>query len=444
MKVLCVTTGSDGDLNPFLAIGRELASRGHQVGVIADARFHRRVIASRLGFFAHDSAADPLHFRDLSKMVEQNRQIRMAERLADGAIHRVATIETAFAAFRPDVVVRHAACFGTRWACERHNVPCAVAALAPGFSAADWATSRSPAVRRLQRGGASLAFRLLTTVLGHRVGKRLQQVQRRLGFPAEADVIHLELTAGILNLGMWPRIFRPLRPEDSSNTVICGFPWLEPHSTASAMSRELQEFLDESPGDNPIVFTLGSLTKFLTTEFAAWSIEACRRLRRRGVVLLGSPVQSRTGDPPGIKVLESAPLSMLLPRAAAVVHAGGSGWTARTLRAGRPALILPSSFQQQINALNARRLGVAAVVPWRRVNLKAMIQALDRVLGDSEMARCAAAIAPQIADEDGARSASDALEQAVGWSSSRANPSALARVERWRHGQRLEDPDATT
>jgi len=49
VKILIVTIGSAGDVNPFIAVGRALRARGHEVAMIVNPHFARH---AREGGFA--------------------------------------------------------------------------------------------------------------------------------------------------------------------------------------------------------------------------------------------------------------------------------------------------------------------------------------------------------------------------------------------------------
>ena len=108
-----------------------------------------------------------------------------------------------------------------------------------------------------------------------------------------------------------------------------------------------------------------------------------------------------------IAVAPYAPFSELFPRAAAVVHQGGIGTTAQTLRAGRPMVIVPFSHDQPDNAARMVRLGVGAVIARRKYSAATAAAALRRVIEDPAYGQRAAQAAAQIQREDGAATAAD-------------------------------------
>src|SRR5688572_30072808 len=50
MKIFITCLGTAGDLNPFISVGAELSTRGHQVTVLSDAGKESVIRAAGLGF----------------------------------------------------------------------------------------------------------------------------------------------------------------------------------------------------------------------------------------------------------------------------------------------------------------------------------------------------------------------------------------------------------
>jgi UDP:flavonoid glycosyltransferase YjiC (YdhE family) len=134
-------------------------------------------------------------------------------------------------------------------------------------------------------------------------------------------------------------------------------------------------------------------------------------LNRRAILLIGDARNLPKEElPKGIAAFDYAPYSMILPRAAAIVHQGGVGTTAQALRAGVPTLIVPFSHDQPDNAARVARLGVGRTLRRKHYTAARAAKELDRLLTDGRYARRAAEIGRQIRSEDGARNAAKAIE----------------------------------
>ena len=138
-----------------------------------------------------------------------------------------------------------------------------------------------------------------------------------------------------------------------------GYVFYDQDEAQSGLPAELEAFLQA--GEAPIVFTLGSSAVHDPRGFFEQSAEAARMLNRRAVFLIGQnpPPSAMSSDSIAVPY---APFSELFPRAAVVVHQGGSGTTAQALRAGHPTLIMPCGFDQPDNAARVKRIGAGLTV----------------------------------------------------------------------------------
>jgi UDP:flavonoid glycosyltransferase YjiC (YdhE family) len=202
------------------------------------------------------------------------------------------------------------------------------------------------------------------------------------------------------------------QPDWPPKTVITGFPFYDKLAPGEGLSTELRDFLDAGPP--PVVFTLGSSAVFEAGDFFAESAGAVRRLGCRAVLLTGDdPRNQPTRELPGVIAAPYAPYSEFFPRTAAVVHSGGVGTTAQTLRAGVPMCVAPWSNDQPDNARRCVNLGVARVVPRRGYRASRVAAELERLLTEGSFREAAARAAALIAREDGVARACDGLESAV-------------------------------
>ena len=84
------------------------------------------------------------------------------------------------------------------------------------------------------------------------------------------------------------------------------------------------------------------------------------------------------------------PFGEVLPHAAAMVHHGGMGTLAQTLRAGIPHLVMPMVNDQMDNAARLADLGVAEILKPNAFRARTAADKLDRLLKSNEVqAKCA-------------------------------------------------------
>ncbi len=176
----------------------------------------------------------------------------------------------------------------------------------------------------------------------------------------------------------------------------------------SPLPQDLARFL--AAGSPPIVFTLGSSAVLDPGKFYQESVEAARLLKRRAVLLVGqNPPPAPL--PEGVVAFGYVRFSELFARAAAVVHQGGIGTTGQALRAGRPMLVMPYSFDQPDNGARIVRLGAGRTISRKHYSAKRVARELRKLLADPAYALAAAKISQRIQEERGTEVACNALER---------------------------------
>ena len=174
------------------------------------------------------------------------------------------------------------------------------------------------------------------------------------------------------------------------------------------MPESLKEFLDA--GDAPIVFTLGSAAVMDARNFFEESAKAARILKRRAVLLYGVFNEAPKIADENIAAFDYAPYSLLFPRSSCVVHQGGVGTTAQTLRAGVPHLIMPYSHDQPDNAARCVRLGVARTISRDKYKAESAAKELREILSRENYKNNAAEARRIVRAERGTETACDATE----------------------------------
>ncbi len=236
----------------------------------------------------------------------------------------------------------------------------------------------------------------------------VHRLRRELGLRPGRDPLFEEKFSAELILALFSPEIAPPQPDWPKNTVQPGYVFYDRDDARSGLPAALEEFLQA--GEAPIVFTLGSTAVHAPRTFFEQSAEAARILNRRAVFLTG-----QNPPPSGMSsksiVVPYVPFSELFPRAAAVVHQGGSGTTAQALRAGHPTLIMPCGFDQPDNAARVKRIGAGLTVTRENYNARTAAKTLRRLLTDPKYAENAQKIAGRLEREDGLGIACDAIER---------------------------------
>lgn len=421
-RIVLVTLGSLGDLHPYIAIGAELAARGHSCVLATHEYYRGRVTGAGLDFHAVrpdlSDFGDPrehMHLamdrRNGSRWVLEHLVLsRFAESCADLLV----------ACTGADLIVSHVITLAAPLVAEKLGIPRVHSVLQPltMFSCFDPPTLPQLPFGTFARRLGPGAWRVLHALMRAKSRPAFAPVRaqrRAMGLGARAPHPLLQMSSGADGtLALFSRVLSPPQPDWPERTTVTGFCVWDRDEHGGGADATLRAFLDE--GEAPLVFTLGSSAVFDAGTFYDVAARATRALGRRAVLLTGPDgINLRPGLSDGRQVLAVpyAPHSEVFPRAAAVVHCGGAGTTGQALAAGRPMLVMPYAHDQPDNAERCRRLGEAHVLPrehWREPRVTETLRAL---LADAGAARRAAEVACEVRAEGGARTAADALEAAL-------------------------------
>jgi UDP:flavonoid glycosyltransferase YjiC (YdhE family) len=417
--IVFATVGSQGDLFPLLAVGRELVARGHRVTVGAHAIHRDAVLDAGLEFVMASGIAEPEDKAAFAaKAFHPWRGPRFVVR--DLAAADVAASYHALKTFcmEADALVTTTLAFAGQILGETLPAAWFSAVLSPSvfLSPFDPPATGMDTLDRWLRASPRRS-RWLTRIverLTHPWTAPVRAFRRHLGLAPVAptgDPFHRGQHGRDGVLAMYSPLLGGLPPDAPAHTVLTGQARYLPFD--DVLDGALLRWLDG--GTPPIVFTLGSAAVHASEGFLRASVDAARQLGCRAVLLTGSPALRERlalkGD--DVFAAEYAPHGALFARASVVVHHGGVGTTQEAMRAGRPSLVVPHGFDQPDNAARVKRLGVGDVLPATRYRADRAAAKLARLLDDVPLRARADEVGRSMKQEQGARMAADVIEAAV-------------------------------
>jgi UDP:flavonoid glycosyltransferase YjiC (YdhE family) len=418
-RIVIATTGSYGDVNPYIGLSVALIQRGHEP-VIATSAFYREAIEREgIGFHPVGPEFDPKDPELLRRVMDPKRGTEFILRDLVFPHLREAYEGLSQAATGADALITHPITFAGPIVAQQQRKTWISTVLAPisFFSAYELPViAPFPWMQSAQKLGlwASRALVKLAKRVTVPWTKPWHSLRQELGMPPAPNPVFEGQHSPQLVLALFSRVLSTPQPDWPEQVQITGPIFYDGHPLRQEVWQELQQFLDEGPA--PVVFTLGSSAVNTAGTFFEESLQAVRQLGCRALMLVGSQgnVHSRASVPRTIKLMESAPHSLVFSRAAAIVHQGGIGTAQQALRAGCPELIVPFAHDQPDNADRIRRLGVAQVIYPARYRAHRVAQVLGRLLDDEACVRRAADIGQEIRQEQGARQACEQIEILLG------------------------------
>lgn len=446
MKILVLTLGTRGDVQPFVALAVAARDRGHAVVLAAPERFRALVAAHGLDLVRIDDG--PLALMDgvAGAAVSGGMRAKLTLARAMPASFGRVLEDCATIARGPgsdaDVVVHNGQVIGAPHVAELLGVPCVLALTVPvyvptrefpwpGASLPPWLPGWANRAGYVGMRGPAVVFaRVVDDWRGRDLGLprrrgRHDPLRRPDGGPV--PVLNAVSRHVVPPPGDWP-----------PSVTTTGY-WFLP-AARPGLPAGVEEFL--AAGEPPVLVGFGSMAGADPAATTRTVLDAVRAAGLRAIVATGwgglvaaqvVAAEVVAGEvPASVLVVDDVPHDVLLPRVAAVVHHGGAGTTAAAAAAGRPQVVCPFVADQPFWARRVHDLGVGpAPVPQRRMTAAALAAALRTATADPDVAARAAALGSRIREEDGTAAAVRALEALVAGSGATAGAPRTPSPPSW-------------
>lgn len=408
MKICLSTIGSDGDVQPYLALGKGLLARGHQVTLAAVDRYAARSAEVGIPFRRVGRTWDDRFMEErFGRVLEEKNPMRqltlVVETIKDELIAMIPDLREVVGAH--DLLVSHPIHIAAIAAAQTTGTPYVAGHLAN--------TTRSrninPLGSDLGRAGNAAMWRIVRWMARRATDGPLNEVVRAADLEPWRDIFFERSHSRLLNLLAVSPLVIPPDPLWPENQHATGYWFLD--EPAFAPEPDLAEFVAAEP---PVVITFGSMAGVDAKEQTAKLVDGARRFGRP-IVLQAGWAKLGEGELPGnVRRVGFVPHGWLFSRAACVVHHGGAGTTAAALRAGVPQVVVWHMGDQPVWGKLVQRLGVGPKTRSHKDLNGAWLGAtLTQVLADRAMRQRASALGAQIRAEDGVGTAIHWIERAA-------------------------------
>jgi rhamnosyltransferase subunit B len=414
MHALLVSTGTAGNMLPFIGLGAALRARGHDVTVIGSGAGMEA--AGKEGLNCVDLDGPEAH-GDLAvaDTVAAGKAASFGALVPHALRHMRRVYQLIAERYVPGeaIVVAQGWLFGARIAQEKLGVPLATVYLQPALfgSVHDTPSLPSWTPRWIPR----LMNTFIERSVDWALARAIDAFRAELGLRRGCRPVLRWWRSPELVVGFFPEWYSAPQPDWPSHTMLGGFPLYD--IPGATVDPDLEEYL--ASGEAPLVFSQAWLVKEATDYFAT-CVQVAQLLGRRAVLLTAHPQQLPQSLPPGIRYFGFVPLSKLLPRAAAVVHHGGMGTIGQALAAGVPQLTVPRILDQFDNSRRLLRLGVSANLRAAAYRTAAVAALLGELIQSPKVAERCRSFASRLQEDKPFEKVCLALERLHGGSTSRS------------------------
>jgi len=418
MQVTFIASGSRGDVQPYVALGKGLKEAGHTVRVLATQDFQELITTYSLEFVDMGGSMEKVA-QSMQALLEQGKLFKILASMGDAAkrLAGQAAVSGLAACQGSDLIIGGlGGLFVGLALSEKLGIPFIPAYLYPFTPTREFPSVLTPLPKtRLtswaNRPSHRLAQQMMWQTTRKADNKTRLQVLQIAPAPFWGPFASMQQQKQTILCGYSPQVV-PF-PKDWDDFIhITGYWFLEPPAGWKPPV-DLMNFLQSGPP--PIYIGFGSMPNSKPEETADLVLQALAQTGQRGVLSSGWGGLKKEALPETVFMIGSMPHSWLFPQMAAVVHHGGVGTTAAGLRAGIPAIVTPFFGDQPFWAQRVYELGVGPrPIPRRRLTVERLSESIRSALSDRAMQARAASLGEFIRAENGIAQAVAVIEQQGG------------------------------
>ncbi|MBD1848082.1 glycosyltransferase family 1 protein [Cyanobacteria bacterium FACHB-63] len=410
MRIAIIASGSQGDVQPYIALGKGLKAAGYDVRLLTHENFEGLVTSHGLAFYPmQGNVQELIETPEMRELAEKGNFITLTLRTAkESEKMSIRWAQAGLEACREtDLLIAGVGGLYLALAvAEKLEIPLLQAFVFP-FTP----TKTFPGVlfpQSIDRFGGMVNW------LSHQVLRQIIWQGSRSGdIAARKQVLNLP-AASFFGPHQSPYLHRlPIlygfspsviaKPSDWQNTFVTGYWFLDAAPDWTPPS-DLEDFLQA--GSPPVYIGFGSMGNRNPEETADLVLQALDKTGQRAILSAGWSGMRKDNLPNNAFLVNSVPHAWLFPRVAAVVHHGGAGTTAAGLRAGVPTVIIPFFGDQGFWGQRVADLGVGtAPIPRKQLTVERLAQAIQTAVRDRAMRQRAANLGAKIRTEDGVANA---------------------------------------
>ncbi len=418
MKITIFAAGSQGDIQPCIALSRGLQQAGYQVCLAAPEGFAGFVQKHNVGFYPLRGDVQQIMASDTGRKFMETgganpiKSIRAMRSMIAPIV--ASMMEDAYAACQDASAL---ICLGVfsplgQSIAEALEIPIINIEPTPllptrAFPAPSW-----PIQRDLGGVHNYISGMAMLQVIWMWYRPFVKDFRRRLGMSTKGSAgLHSTLSSTPMLSAYSPSIIPP--PSDWPESIhVTGYFFMD-NQPDWQPSSDLKAFLEA--GDPPVYIGFGSMAGRNPEQLAHLVADALVQSGQRGILLTGWGGLRAELVPENVFVVDAVPHNWLFPRMAAVVHHGGAGTTAQSLRAGIPEVIIPFVFDQPFWGARIKALGLGPdPIPLKKLTADGLAHAIRIAVTDSGIRQRAKAYGEAIRAEDGIGNAVKVIQRYLG------------------------------
>lgn len=344
--ILFDTFGTDGDILPFIQIGRQLIQQDNKVAIITHSYFEKKIRQANIDFIPSDTIDEYKQLiNDTTMIVSPKGNIEFLKR-------NIPNILPAYEKIKEYYIPNQTVIFGNLYGilstiiAEKLDIPKIGIYLAEGFV--------------LPERNVAFIYDYLK--------EDINKIRAKLGLNSPYNY-RLFMQSAKKYIGLWPEWFYAEHLHGHENIEKIGFfvNW----NQTEALPDEVVNLLNNE--DKPILIYSGSNHAFVNSDFLNSTVKACEVLGQHAIFVARHNKKVIPDNlPKEIHVFDQLDFATLMPKVKFIIHHGGIGTVAQALASGLPQLILGGGLDRPSNGRSVNKLGVGEYLlpsQWKYENI---------------------------------------------------------------------------
>jgi UDP:flavonoid glycosyltransferase YjiC (YdhE family) len=381
MKIGIITTGTRGDIQPFISLSVALLQRGHHVTFIAPSNFKNFIESFNIKFVPlsvdfEEIICDPI-FVKLLNSGNGFKYLKYFRKKVTKSVREKIGVETLDATRGVDYLISNTINLSTVYSIgEKFDKKVAVVSInmpstpTTEFPFLTFKNFKSPWLNKFSYNILRLFWLAIK--------KETNEYRSYLGLPKLNFWKTLQESNILTIYPMSPLISRPM--DWPSNTHVTGFfnmPVSEQQNKyISDIPAGLEEWL--KIGDSPIYIGFGSMPIPDPSLFSAILNEILITTDLRFVFGLGWSSMPDLLQHSNLFVVKNINHQWLLPQCKAAIFHGGIGTVAAVMRAKIPSIVLSIFSDQPSNGIMMQNIHIAIHIPFTKISTKKILSAIEK------------------------------------------------------------------
>lgn len=384
MKILLITLGSQGDINPFIRLGLNFKKLNCEVTVVTSEVYADTISSCGLRFLACGTASEYQNHINNPDLYNEKKNLKLIYQYI--ILRSMRKIYAIIAEFDPKdtLIIATPFMLGARLAQEKLGFSLITVCLQPVLF---WSIIQPPKLPGLSLEKTpyflkKLIFAMLDRwVIDKILSPQVNQFRKELGLKKIHSICSKWMFSPQKVIGLFPDWFASKAPDWPPQTELTNFLDYDVNAN-QPLAREIVHFLQS--GKPPLVLTYGTCSTQCESFFSL-CLEAARKLDQRVIILTPFPNQLPLLNSNNEMHADYVPFNQLFPHVSLVIHHGGIGTLSKALSMAIPQLIVPFTGDQFDNADRIEQLGAGLALVTKNYSVENVIDKMQELLNSARI-----------------------------------------------------------